>query len=172
MARRFSSWLVIFFLLGGCFPSIAARARQAQTVLPTYDGPQQQTALFYQWYSRAALHAARLCSGGAGGSVLDDPVVGRFISPELLDSLREAGRGDCKQKLEAVSAYFLHTNRVGFGQEMPSEVMPVVQTASRALVQVQVGKALLCVRLRHEHEGWRIFRIEPQGVPARATCIE
>ncbi|MCH4093115.1 MAG: hypothetical protein LKE96_02180 [Acetobacter peroxydans] len=172
MARRFSSWLVIFFLLGGCFPSIAARARQAQTVLPTYDGPQQQTALFYQWYSRAALHVARLCSGGAGGSVLDDPVVSRFISPELLGALHEAGRGDCTQKLSVVSAYFLHTNRVGCGQEMPSEVMPVVQTASRALVQVQVGKALLCVRLRHEHEGWRIFRIEPQGVPARATCIE
>lgn len=172
MARRFCSWLAIFFLLGGGLPLIRASPGVARTIMPTRGGPVQQTALFYQWYIPTALHAAQLCSGGAGGTMLDDPAISRFISPELLDALHEAGRGNCAQKLEAISAYFLHTDRIDFGRQMPPEVTAVVQTASRALVQVRVGKALLCVRLRHEPEGWHIFRVEPQGMSAPAACIE
>ncbi|WP_025860823.1 hypothetical protein [Acetobacter papayae] len=172
MTRWLCSWLVIVFALGVGFASLAVQPALAQPVLQGRGNPAQQTALFYQWYIPTALHATRLCAGGAGSSVVDDPALKRFVSAELVAALHEAGRGNCVQKLDESSAYFLHADSAGAVRQMPSEVATVVQTASRALVRVRLGEALLCVRLRHEREGWRLFRVEPQGEAERTACAE
>lgn len=172
MVRWLFLGLAVVFVLGASFFPRLERPALAQAAVQGRGGPDQQAALFYQWYIPTAWHQARLCAGGAGSAVVDDPAFKRFISAELLAGLHEAGRGSCKQKLDANSAYFLHVDRAGSVRQMPSEVATVVQTASRALVRVRLSNALLCVRLRHEREGWRIFRVEPQGVSERTACVE
>lgn len=169
MARRFFSWLAIVLVPCGGFPYGVSRPVLAQAAMAAHGAPEQQTALFYQWYGPTAAHTARLCAAGARSTLLDDPAMRRFVSPALLANLQGAGQAGCSQKNETLSAYFLHAKANDVVGLVPSEVTTIVQTASRALVQVRVGGAVLCVRLRHEREGWRLFEVEPQ---VAAACVE
>lgn len=166
MARRVFLWLAIVLVPCGGFPCGVSRPVLAQAAVAAQGEPEQQTALFYQWYASAAAHTARLCAAGAQSTMLNDPAMRRFVSPALLASLQGVGQAGCSQKNMALSAYFLHAKADDVVGQVPSEVTTIVQTANRALVQVRVGGAALCVRLRHEREGWRLFEVEPQAVAA------